>query len=292
VTRLAAAVMGRVLRDAVDRLRAAGIATAQQDGELLLARVIGTTRLGLHLEPSREIEADRLAELDGLVARRTRHEPLQYLLGTDEFHGLRLALGAGVFIPRPETELLVERALAVCPDGPAVILDLCTGSGAVACALAAFRRRDTVWAVELSPDAAGWARHNVARLGLAGRVRVVEGDLFAAVADLVGACDVIVANPPYLPGPALATLPDEVRAWEPRLALDGGPDGLAVVDRILAAAPRFARAGGWLLLEIGDEHAGPLRARLAADARYGEPALHRDVSGTERVLAVPIREHR
>jgi len=289
---LVAAVAGRVLRDAVGRLRAAGIATAQQDGELLLARVIGTTRLGLHLEPSRDIEGDRLAELEGLVARRVRHEPLQYLLGTDEFHGLRLALGPGVFIPRPETELLVARALAVCPAGPAAILDLCTGSGAVACALAARRPRAAVWAAELSPDAARWARRNTARLGLADRVRVVEGDLFAPVAGLVGACDLIVANPPYIPEPALGSLPEEVRAWEPWLALDGGPDGLAVVDRILADAPRFARAGGWLLLEIGDEHAAPLRARLAADSRYGEPAFHRDVSGTERVLAVPIREHR
>jgi release factor glutamine methyltransferase len=287
-----AAVAGRVLRDAVGRLRAAGIATAQQDGELLLARVIGTTRLGLHLEPSREIDGDRLAELEALVARRARHEPLQYILGTDEFHGLGLALGPGVFIPRPETERLVERALAVCPDGPAVILDLCAGSGAVACALAAHRPRCTVWAAELSPAAARWARRNTVRLGLADRVHVVEGDLFAPVADLGGACDLVVANPPYIPGPVLGRLPEEVRAWEPWLALDGGPDGLAVVDRILADAPRFARAGGWLLLEIGDEHAAPLRARLAADARYGMPVFHRDVSGTERVLEVPILENR
>ena len=161
MTTLAKARTGPLLRAMVRRLRAAGLATARQDAELFLARVLGTTRLALHLDPEREIDADRLAALETLAARRERQEPLQYLLGEAEFLGLSLAVGPGVFIPRPETELLVERALAVCPRGPAMALDLCTGSAAVACGLAAQRPALSVWAVELSPDAGRWARRNV-----------------------------------------------------------------------------------------------------------------------------------
>jgi release factor glutamine methyltransferase len=289
VTRLASARVGPVLRDAIARLRAAGIATARPDAELLLARVLGTTRLALHLEPRRDLDADVLRELEALVARRAAHEPLQYIVGSEDFHGLGLALGPGVFIPRPETELLAERVVALCPDRPAVALDLCTGSGAVACALAARRPRCAVWAVELSPEAARWARANVTALGLAERVRVVDGDLFGPVADLRGGCDLVVANPPYIARPAIPGLPEEVRAWEPRLALDGGPDGLTVIERILAEAPAFARPGGHVLLEIGHDHAARLRARLAANARFGPPLFHRDLLGYERVVEVEVR---
>jgi len=286
-----AARVGAVLREATRRFREAGIATARQDAELLLARTLGATRLALHLAPERPVEPEALVRLETLLARRAGHEPLQYILGADEFLGLRIAVGPGVFIPRPETELLVERALARCPDTPAVALDLCAGSGVVACALAARRPDLTVWTVELSPEAAGWARANTSRLGLADRVTVLDGDLFAPLAglELTGRCELVVANPPYLAGPTLPELPDEVRVWEPALALDGGLDGLAVIGRILAEAPGFARPGGRLLLEIGRDHAGPLRARLAADPRYGPPAFHRDLLGYERVLEVEVR---
>jgi release factor glutamine methyltransferase len=279
-----------VLRDAVDRLHAAGIATARQDAELLLARVLGTTRLALHLEPARQVAPAAVADLEALLARRAGHEPLQYVLGAEEFAGVRLAVGPGVFVPRPETELLVERALALCPDGPALVLDLCTGSGAVACALAVRRPRCAVWAVELSPAAARWARANVEAVGVAGRVRVVEGDLFGPVAQLAGCSDLVVANPPYIASAARPDLPGEVRDWEPAVALDGGPDGLAVIQRILTDAPRFVRPGGAVLLEIGHDHADRLRAHLASDPRYDCPVFHRDLLGYERVLEVRVRD--
>jgi release factor glutamine methyltransferase len=284
------ATVGAVLRDAAARLRAASIATARQDAELLVARVLGTTRLALHLAPDQPAGGAAVVEIDSLVARRAHHEPLQYLLGAEEFAGLRLAVGPGVFIPRPETELLVERALARCPAGPAALLDLCTGSGAVACALAAGRPEARVWAVELDPAAAGWARANVADQGLARRVTVLEGDLFGPLAGLglAGRADLVVANPPYIARPALAGLPSEVRDWEPTLALDGGADGLALVGRILDEAPAFARPGGAVLLEIGHDHAPSLRARLAGDPRYGPPVFHRDLLGYERVLEVDV----
>jgi release factor glutamine methyltransferase len=290
MTRVAEARVSQVLRDAVGRLRAAGLATARQDAELLLARVLATTRLALHLEPGRLVEPEALVELEALLARRAAHEPLQYVLGAEEFAGMRLAVGPGVFVPRPETELLVERAVALCPDGPALVLDLCTGSGAVACALAVRRPRAVVWAVELSPAAARWARANVEAVGVAGRVRVVEGDLFGPVEALAGCADLVVANPPYIAGTSWPDLPGEVRDWEPPLALDGGPDGLALIHRILADAPRFARPDGTVLLEIGHDHAGRLRPHLAADPRYDRPVFHRDLPGYERVLEVRVRD--
>ncbi|MBI4012094.1 MAG: peptide chain release factor N(5)-glutamine methyltransferase [Candidatus Rokubacteria bacterium] len=288
---LTGARVGAVLREAAGRLRDAGIATARQDAELLLARVLDATRLALHLAPAREVEPAALARFERLLARRAGHEPLQYVLGEDEFLGLRIEVGPGVFIPRPETELLVERALAGCPDGPVLALDLCAGSGVVACVLAARRPRLVVRAVELSPEAAGWARANVTRLGLADRVTVLEGDLFGPLGglELAGRADLVVANPPYLAHPTLPALPEEVRGWEPALALDGGPDGSTVIERILAEAPRFARPKGRLLLEIGHDHAGALRERLAADDRYGPPVFYRDLLGYERVLEVEVR---
>ncbi len=287
----APARVGPWLRAAAGRLRAAGIATARQDAEHLLARVLGTTRLALHLDSGRALDPSTLARVEALLARRARQEPLQYVLGEAEFLGLQLAVGAAVFIPRPETELLVERAAALGATGAGVALDLCAGSGAVACALATRCPGLTIWAVELSPEAAAWGRANIERLGLADRVTLLEGDLFTPLAarDLAGRCDLVLANPPYIATPALAGLPEEVRAWEPALALDGGPDGLAVVERILTEAPRFLRPGGRLLVEVGHAHAAPLRTRLLAHPGYGSPRFHRDLLGYERILELELR---
>jgi len=280
--------VGGALRETEARLRAAAIATARQDAELLLAHVTGASRLALQLEAARPLAVAAWTRLNALVARRVRHEPLQYLLGEEDFVGLRLRVGPGVFIPRPETELLVDRAVAACPAGPATAVELCAGSGAVACGLAVRCPELRVFAVELAAEALIWARANVERLGLGARVRVLQGDLFAPLTagGLTGPCDLVVANPPYIARSALRGLPVEVRDFEPVLALDGGPGGLAVITRILAEAPRYLRAGGRVLLEIGHDQAGSLRSHLAGDPRFGSPSFHRDLAGHERVLEV------
>jgi release factor glutamine methyltransferase len=279
------------LRAAGDALARAGLATARQDAEALLARALGTTRLGLYTTGAARVPEPARAAFDALVARRAQHEPIQYLLGEVEFCDLRLEVGPGVFIPRPETEGLVARALALPLSDRAVIVDLCTGSGAIACALAARRPDWTVWAVERAAPVAECARANVRRLGLEGRVRVREGDLFAPLEDAVAAqeVDLVVANPPYLAAPLLATLPVEVRDWEPRVALAGGADGLDVVRRLLVAAPAWLRPGGALLVEIGEEQGPAARALVAADPRYAESRVHRDFRGCERVLEARSR---
>jgi release factor glutamine methyltransferase len=274
------------LHVAGERLAQVGIATARQDAELLLARALGTTRLGLYTTGSGPVPPATLEAFEALVVRRARHEPLQYLLGEAEFRGIVLELGPGVFIPRPETEALVDRALALGPPDVATVLDLCAGSGAIACAVGRRRPEWTVWAVDRAAAAIDCARANVRRLGLDGRIHVLEGDLFEPLRDRVpaGAVDLVVANPPYLPAPILPVLPVEVRDWEPRAALDGGPDGLDVIRRLLGAAPDWLRPEGGLLMEIGEEQGPAAQALVRADGRYAGARVHRDFRGCDRVL--------
>ena len=282
----AAPTVAMTLRAAGERLGGAGIATARQDAEALLARALGTTRLGLYTTGRAPVPQAALELFEALVARRARHEPLQYLLGEAEFCGIVLELGPGVFIPRPETEALVDRALALRPPAAATVLVLCTGSGAIACALGQRRPEWTVWAVEQAAPAADCARANVRRLGLDGRVRVLEGDLFGPLRGRVpaGAVDLAVANPPYLAAPILPILPVEVRDWELRAALDGGADGLDVIRRLLGEAPDWLRPKGGLLVEIGEEQGPAVHALVRADGRYAGARVHRDFRGCDRVL--------
>jgi len=280
-----------MLGDACGRLVAAGLPTARQDAEMLLAHVLGTTRLGLYAAGPTPVLGSALKEFEGLVVRRCQHEPIQYILGETEFCGLRLELGPGVFIPRPETEALVDRAAALGPPGSATVLEVCTGSGAIACALAMRRPGWTVWAVERDDPAVACARANVRRLPLESRVHVRAGDLFTPLEGTVspGAADLVVANPPYLSTPILPTLPAEVRAWEPRAALDGGIDGLDVIRRLVAEAAGWLRPAGWLLLEIGEEQGAAIRGLVAANGRYAEARVLRDFRGCDRVLEVRRR---
>jgi release factor glutamine methyltransferase len=285
-TPAAVATAPGLLRAAEARLAVAGVPTPCQDAEALLAHALGTTRLGLYTAGPAAVPAAAGRVFETLVARRARHEPVQYLLGATEFGGLTLAVGTGVFIPRPETEGLVDRALTLGPAGAGSVVELCTGSGAVACALATRRRDWGVWAVERAAPAVDCARANVVRLGLEERVRVLAGHLFEPLrAHLpMGAADLVVANPPYLASSLLPTLPVEVRDWEPPAALDGGADGLDVIRPLIREAPRWLRPGGGLLVEIGEEHGPTVRTLVETDGHYVETRVHRDFRGCERVL--------
>jgi release factor glutamine methyltransferase len=202
------------------------------------------------------VDAEATARFRAVVERRATHEPVQHLLGYEEFRGLRIGVTPDVLIPRPETEGLVERALELLADrAGAIVADIGTGSGAIACALASARPDLEVLAVDRSLGALSVASENVRGLGLAARVRLVAGDLFGPLGSLGGSLDMIVANPPYLPSGIIQTLPVEVERFEPHLALDGGPDGLRVLRRLVAQTPRFLRPGAWLLMEIGEEQA-------------------------------------
>ena len=281
---------GARLRDLVEaaapRLAAAGIENARGDAEWLLAGILGLSRGALGLRLDEEPDASATRSYESAVRRRAQREPLQRILGWEEFRGLRLALTPMVLIPRPETEILVELALALLPAAaegrPPLVVDVGTGSGCIACAIAAERPDVYVVATDRSPESLRVARENGRRLGLAGRMREVTADLLGAVGD---ACaDLIVSNPPYLPSAWLPDLAPEVRDHEPLAALDGGPDGLRVLDRLLVESPRVLRPGGALVVETAGDDQATRIASLASTLGLVDVAIHQDLVGIQRFV--------
>ena len=273
-----------LLARAAAALEAAGIETARPEAEWLLASLLGVDRFALYLDPARRLSTPKITRYLGLVERRAAREPLQYLLGWEDFHGLRLAVSPDVLVPRPETEGLIEWALEVLAGRPEpVVADLGTGSGAIACAIARSEPTAEVLAVEISGGALAVASRNVRDLKLGARVRLLAGDLFAPLGSIPASLDLVVANPPYLPSAVIPSLPPEVSRHEPRAALDGGPDGMTVLRRIVAGAPTVLKRTGWLLMEIGEEQAGPLASLMAAEGFSGIRA-RRDLNGIERYI--------
>jgi release factor glutamine methyltransferase len=254
-----------------------GVDAPRLTAEVLLAHALGCDRVRLYLDFDKPIGPEELARYRGLVKRRAEGEPTAYLTGVKEFYGRPFAVDRRALIPRPETELLVEVALAALPEGGAA-LDLCTGSGCVGVTLSLERPSARVVATDASPEALALARDNAERLGA--RVELLQGDLFAAVpAEL--RFDVVAANPPYVPSGELPGLAREV-AREPALALDGGADGLAVARRIAAEAPRFLKPGGALVIEMHESHAEAL-PRLCREAGLASAEMRRDLAGLPRL---------
>ncbi len=255
------------------------------DAPLLLAHVLGCERAALLAHPEHPLTPAQSVALRALVERRADGVPLAYLTGERAFFDLTLIVTPDVLIPRPETEHLVERALAWARtrEGTPRIADVGTGSGAIAVTLARHLPGAQVWALDASRAALDLARLNVTRYDLAQRVRFVQADLLGPLLGARGAFDLIVANLPYVPSSALGTLP--VSRHEPRLALDGGPDGLAVIRRLLAQVPRVLAADGLLLLEI-EATQGERAAALAAGALPGaRVTVHADYAGHDRVVS-------
>ncbi len=273
----------RVLRWTAEHFAGRGIDSPRLTAEVLLAHALGVTRLQLYLKFDQPLEDAELSRYRGLVKRRAEGVPTQHLVGGREFHGRWFQVDARAFIPRPETELLVEACLAALPPGEAGdALDLCAGSGCVGLSLLAERPEVRLAAVELSPAAAQVARANAAALGLADRWELLEGDLFAPMGERRG-FRVIAANPPYVPSGEIPGLAVEVREHDPRLALDGGPDGLAVIRRLVPEAARRLAPGGTLALEIGEGQGDAVRA-LMEEAGLADVRLVRDYARLERVV--------
>jgi len=267
-------------------LAAAGVASPRVDAEWLLAGLLGVGRVAVRLDPTGAVP-ELLAERYGdAVRRRARREPLQRILGWEEFRGLRVLLTDAVLVPRPETEVLVEWALALLPacGGRRLrAVDLGTGSGCIACALAAERPDLDVVAIDVSPAAAAVARDNANALGLAARIRVIAADLLDGVRDL--GADLIVSNPPYLPTGLVPELPPEVRTHEPVVALDGGADGLALIRRIAASAHGALRASGVLVVETAGGAQALAAAAILRTADFAQVAVRADLAGVERFVA-------
>lgn len=254
------------------------------EAAFLFERVLGVSRGELLRRGAEPAPAREAGEFLALVRRRAQGEPLQYLLGEWEFYGLPFAVGPGVLIPRPETELLVDAALSAAEDIPSpALLDLCSGSGCIPIALASRLPQARVWGVELSPEAMGYFRKNLLAHRL-GNVTAVEGDVLALPEEVT--CrkyHVITANPPYIPHGELAGLQAEVR-WEPGMALDGGTDGLDFYRRLPAICCPLLEPGGRLILEIG-EGQGAAVAGLLENAGFQEIQITKDLSGLERRIS-------
>ena len=262
-------------------LGAAGVETPRVDAEWLLAHCLAVPRLALRMAPLRAVDGDVAARSAAALRRRARREPLQHIIGSQDFRGVRVAVTREVLVPRPETEVLVEWALELLPAGAPVVVDVGTGSGCIACAIAEERPAARVIALERSAQAAAVARAHAADLG--GRVRVLVGDLFAPLGDV--RADLIVSNPPYLDAALLAALPPEVAEFEPRMAVDGGADGLDVIRPLVAGARAHLRPGAALVLETaGGEQARRVAALLEA-ADFTQVSLRRDLAGVERFVA-------
>lgn len=252
----------------------------RREVEVLLGAALGRTRAWLLAHPEERIlDCEATDRYEAWVTRRRLGEPVAYLLGEKEFWSLPLAVGPGVLIPRPETELLVERALAHLPmDRACAVLDLATGSGAVALAIAQERPLARVVATDNASVAVVTARANATRLGLAARVPVLEGEWYTPVAAQV--FDLIASNPPYIAADDPRVEP-AVRRFEPREALFAGPSGLEALQQIVAGAPGHLVAGGWLVLEHGATQGEAVRALLAS-AGFTGIQTHRDLGGHER----------
>ncbi|MBI5380103.1 MAG: peptide chain release factor N(5)-glutamine methyltransferase [Nitrospirae bacterium] len=284
-------IIAEVIGQATGRLQRAGIGSARLDTELLLGRVLGINRTGLYARWSDTLPHETAGAFEALLGRRERREPLQYVTGRQAFWTFDLRVGPGVFVPRPETEHLVEAVLTwgAARGGKLAagrIADLCTGSGCVALALASEWPQASVYATDQAPEALAVARANAKACGLGGRIAFLEGDLLAPFQPmgLEGRLDVVTANPPYIPSGAIAALQPEVRQWEPIQALDGGSDGLHFYRRIVPEAARYLRRGGLLALEVGAGQAEAVTALIQASGLYSPHTCVPDLAGIPRVV--------
>lgn len=274
--------LAALLRETASTLAAAGVPSPATDAELLAAHALGMTRGELAAAVVRGAAAPDAPGLAELVRRRAAREPLQHLTGRAPFRHLELSVGPGVFVPRPETEMVAQLAidaLRAVPDAAPIAVDLGTGSGAIALALATEVPHARVFAAERSSDAFAWAERNVAEAG-ALNLTLVHADLADAFSELDGTVAVVVSNPPYVPDDAIPRDP-EVRDWDPPAALYGGPDGLDVVRVLSQTALRLVRPGGALIIEHGEWQGAPIRALLAADG-WRAAATHPDLTTRDR----------
>ncbi len=275
-----------VLGRTAARLREAGIETPRLDAELLLMEAFGWSREDLYRNPEGGLPGPRAERFESLVSRRARGEPVAYLTGSQEFWSLEFRVAPDVLIPRPETEHLVETVLNFLASRPGEchILEVGTGSGAIAVSLAKECARAEFWATDVSAPALDVARGNARRHGVERRIHWLRGDLLAPVRRLPGGFDVLVSNPPYIPSGEIPGLQRDVRDWEPALALDGGADGMDCYRRIVRDGVGHLREGGLLAVEIGVEQGDEVSRLFSAHEELRGVRVRPDYAGLPRVV--------
>lgn len=259
-----------------------------RDAETLLMHVLGCDRAHVMAHPERELTAAQAEDFEDVVVKRARGVPLQYITGHQEFWGLDFVVTPAVLIPRPQTEHVVEAALAIaqehyaeCGDGALQLLDVGTGAGTIALALAHSLPKARVLATEISEPALEIARLNGERLGLAGRVQFQQADLLTGIA--ASSVDIVAGNPPYIGRKETLGVQRQVREHEPDVALFGGESGMEVFEKLLPQMHEVLRPRGWFALEMGYTQEAPMRALIAADGRWTDVKIVPDLQGIPRV---------
>ena len=275
------ATVAQARRALVEKFRAAGIESPELDARILIGHALGLDHAGLAAAEKQELSAATASAVDALAARRLAREPVARILGEKEFWGLSFIVTPAVLVPRPETETVVELALSLVDRAaPLRIADLGVGSGAILLALLSELPHARGTGIDIAADALDVARTNAQRLGLADRADFILGDFAAAE----GAFDLVVSNPPYIPSADIARLLPDVRKYDPRQALDGGPDGLAAFRSIAAIARHLLLPAGHLVVEIGAGQESAV-SELFVQSGLAISAVRHDLSGIPRVLA-------
>jgi len=247
-----------ILNVTAEFLKQKEIESSRLCSEVLLSHQLKKTRVELYLEFDRPLKSDEINGFRSLITRRLNREPLQYITGHQEFWSLDFLVNPAVLVPRPETEILVEEALTLKQDnllsgsasGQLTILDLGTGSGAIAVSLAKEIESAALWASDISSEALAVARENAEHHNVSERITFCQGDLYQAFERPAPAFDMIISNPPYIPADTFHTLPPEVCSYEPRIALDGHEQGMHFIERIIAEGANYLKPGGWILVEM------------------------------------------
>lgn len=252
-----------------------GIEDARLNAEILLSEVMGMERVMLYARFEKTLPAENRRKFRKLVSRRADREPLQYLLGSTEFYGREFEITPDVLVPRPETELLVEKCLDKIPEDAEdfAVADIGTGSGVIALTLACERPGVDVLAIDSSQDALGVAGSNARSLGIGDRVKLVQGHLCDPVTESNTEFDLIASNPPYIPSSDVDGLQPEVSDWEPRQALDGGEDGLDAIREIVHDSPAVLVPGGWIVLELGEGQGESVRELVSDEETLDEASI-------------------
>jgi release factor glutamine methyltransferase len=264
-----------------------GIETPRVDAGLLLRKALEIDHVQVFLNPDRPLTQPEVAIYEALVNKRAKGEPIQYVLGSWEFWSLDLKMGSEVLIPRPETELLVEETLGIFgneKDRPLRFMEVGTGSGAIAIALAKELENCWILAEDISWRAILVAKENARIQGVSDNIRFLVGNLFPPLREGESRFDLIISNPPYIPRSRIGTLPREIAEFEPRVALDGGSDGLRLFRKIVTGSGSFLKDGGWLMLELGEGQGGAVAEMIRRTGFFASPRIRKDHSGMERVI--------
>ena len=283
-----------ILKLSEEYLAKHGIPDARRNAELLASHVLGKSRLDLYLEHERPLDDEEVRNMRAALAQRKNRKPIQYIFGEAEFYGLPFEVDPSVLVPRPETELLVEKTLSALKEtkaGKAVVYEIGTGSGCISVSVAKNFDNCCIYASDISTEALKIASGNAAKNGVSERIEFLLGHDLKPFRD-AGApqADLVVSNPPYVPRAELRNLEPEVRDYEPTKALDGGPDGLDVIRQIIDQAPGAMGAGGTLLLEIGIGQSRAVTDYINSSGGFDEPGVVKDYQDIDRIVIVKLKK--